>query len=123
MLSLYRALLALRRREPALHAGTIESVAATGACLTFDRVSQASRLRVQINFGSDWVTLPAGQGDHPILFSSADFDPAASIDPEGNTPGNAPASARGSSRVLPPLVARILRAGQEGKAEGKARGT
>ena len=127
MLSLYRALLALRRREAALHAGTIESVAANGDCLTFDRVSQASRLRVQINFGSDWVALPEGQGDHPILFSSADFDPAASIDPEGNTPGNAPAnapaSARGSSRVLPPLVARILRADQEGKAEGKARGT
>jgi len=116
ILSLYRALLALRRTEPALHAGAIDSVVATGDCLSFDRIHGPSRLRVQINFGLTAVDLPTGQGDHPLLFSTAWFGEPAS----GNTDGGAMAKpscdqavpATGGAAAtgpLPPLVARILR--------------
>ena len=102
ILSLYRALLALRGREPALHAGAIESVQASGDCLTFDRTCGSSRLRVQINFGTAAVKLPEGQGGHPVIFSSANFSAAASgaaLEPP----------VAGGPDLLPPLVARILR--------------
>jgi alpha-glucosidase len=107
ILSLYRELLALRRREPALHAGAIESVAASGDCLCFDRVHGSSRLRVQINFGSTAAELPAGmpaelsagKGAHPLVFSSAWFGEPAS---DG-------VGADGATGLLPPLVARIVR--------------
>jgi alpha-glucosidase len=104
ILSLYRELLALRRREPALHAGAIESVQASGDCLTFDRTYGSSRLRVQINFGASAVKLPEGQGGHPVVFDSADF--GASASGRASPP---PVAGGGSPDLLPPLVARILR--------------
>ena len=116
VLSLYRALLALRRREPALHAGAIEAVAATGDCLSFDRCHGDSRLRVQINFGGTALPLPAGQGDHPLVFSTAWFgEPAsgqAGAQPGGAAAGGAADLETGSPEaggLLPPLTARILR--------------
>jgi alpha-glucosidase len=104
-LALYRALLALRRREAALHAGSIEAVDAIGDCLSFDRVSGTSRLRVQINFGTEAIALPAGQGVHPVIFSSAGFAGGSGK----TTPPGAAAIDREPMGLLPPLVARILR--------------
>jgi len=105
-LALYRTLLALRRREAALHAGSIEAVDALGDCLVFDRVSGTSRLRVLINFGTEAIALPAGEGGHPIVFSSEGFTGATTG--EAAPPGAAAAD-REPTGLLPPLVARILR--------------
>jgi alpha-glucosidase len=73
ILALYRDLLALRRREPALHAGTIEAVEAVGDVLRFERVHGASRLRVELDFG-DGPAVVTGSDDHPVLVSTADYD-------------------------------------------------
>jgi alpha-glucosidase len=111
--SLYRTLLALRRREPALHAGAIESVQAAGDCLWFDRVSGTSRLRVLINFGTEWATLDEVSEDHPVIFSSGDFgDPMAAGPPPAGSSGG-----RNEAAQLPPLHATILRVGD---ASGRA---
>ncbi len=52
MLTLYRAPIALRRREPALHAGTYGLVEARCDVLLYERVSGTRRLAVLINFAS-----------------------------------------------------------------------
>ena len=77
MLSLHRALLALRRTEPALAVGAIRGVAANGAVLSFERVHQGRRLAVLANMGSDGVAvrLPSAE----LLLSSA-------LDREGDHP-------------------------------------
>jgi alpha-glucosidase len=51
MLSLYRSLLAFRRREPALHAGSYTPVHAEGNLLAYLRQSGESRLLVVLNLG------------------------------------------------------------------------
>ena len=51
MLSFYRALLALRRKEPALVAGDYVPLAERGDLLSYERRLDASRLRVTLNFG------------------------------------------------------------------------
>ncbi len=51
MLSLYKDLLALRRREPALHAGRYVPVHAEGNLLAYIRQSGESRLLVVLNLG------------------------------------------------------------------------
>jgi len=51
MLSLYKSLLALRRREPALHAGSYVPVHAEGNLLAYIRQSGGSRLLVVLNLG------------------------------------------------------------------------
>ncbi len=51
MLSLYKSLLALRRREPALHAGSYTPVHAQGNLLAYIRQSGESRLLVVLNLG------------------------------------------------------------------------
>jgi len=50
MLTLYRKLLALRRAEPALHAGPIEAIAAEGNILRFRRVDPVTGKRFQLLF-------------------------------------------------------------------------
>jgi alpha-glucosidase len=105
ILALYRTLLALRRSERALHGGSIESVAAIGDCLVFDRVGGDSRLRIQINFGAKTVALPAGQGEHPVIFDSADFAAPVSTAAD-RSPGR---TGEPAGDLLPPLVARVLR--------------
>jgi len=55
MLTLYRKLLALRRAEPALHAGPIEAIAAEGNILRYRRADPATGKRFQLlfNFAAD----------------------------------------------------------------------
>jgi alpha-glucosidase len=53
LLALYRALLALRRRERALAIGGIEAVVADGPVLAFTRRDSGKALRVLLNFGHD----------------------------------------------------------------------
>ncbi len=68
MLSLYRALLRLRRDESALAVGSFEPVAATDRILAFRRVQQGRRLLVALNMSDDPAELPSGGGS--VLLST-----------------------------------------------------
>ncbi|MEO6152390.1 MAG: alpha-amylase family glycosyl hydrolase [Croceibacterium sp.] len=59
LLALTRALLRLRRSEPALSIGAYLPVAANGALLAYERRSGASRLLVALNLGDAPMALPA----------------------------------------------------------------
>jgi alpha-glucosidase len=76
MLGLYRALLALRRREPALALGAIAAVAAEGDVLRYERLDAATgrRLLVLLNLGGTEQGLD--QGGTPLL-STHGTPPAA----------------------------------------------
>jgi len=58
MLSLTRALLALRRAEPALAVGDYQQIACEGTLLAYERHSYGKRLLVLLNFGDEPVALP-----------------------------------------------------------------
>jgi alpha-glucosidase len=62
MLTLHRRLLALRRAEPALHAGAWLELAATDGTIAYDRVSGERTLRVVLNLatGPRRVSLDGG---------------------------------------------------------------
>jgi alpha-glucosidase len=72
MLSLYRALLALRRAEPALSVGTCEVVAAEGDILTYERhhATSGGRLTVALNLGRYSQTLRGIPRGARILLST-----------------------------------------------------
>jgi alpha-glucosidase len=53
LLSLYRRLLALRRRHPALHSGDYETLAAPDGVLAYLRAWQGERMAVVVNLASD----------------------------------------------------------------------
>jgi alpha-glucosidase len=59
MLSLYKSLLALRRREPALHAGSYLPVHAEGNLLAYIRQSGDSRFLVVLNLGHEGALFEA----------------------------------------------------------------
>ena len=68
MLNLTRALLRLRRAEPALAAGAWRPVAGEGTLLAYERHDGDSRLLVALNFGAEAVALPAAaQGAQRLL--------------------------------------------------------
>lgn len=69
MLSLYRALLALRRAEPALSIGTYIPVRATEAVLVYERQYESRRLRVALNMSAQEQGLPDTSG-MPVLLST-----------------------------------------------------
>jgi alpha-glucosidase len=62
MLSLYRRLLALRRGNAALVAGTIENVAAHGDVLIYERRHLDQRLLIALNMGSENATVRSQAG-------------------------------------------------------------
>jgi alpha-glucosidase len=53
MLSLYRALISLRRSEPSLSIGSYRTVAATDRVLSYERNDDARALRVALNMSSE----------------------------------------------------------------------
>ena len=59
MLTLYRALLALRRQNPALSGGAIEDVCVQGSVLSFRRVAEAGRFAVFANTAASPATVDA----------------------------------------------------------------
>jgi alpha-amylase len=61
----YRQLVALRRQHAALHSGRYEAVQVDGSLLCFERVADAERLRVCLNYGPDARALPA-RGGRPL---------------------------------------------------------
>jgi alpha-glucosidase len=60
-LSLYRALIGLRRAEPALSVGSYTAVPADGDVLAYIREHQGSRLLIALNLGGDEQRLPLGE--------------------------------------------------------------
>jgi alpha-glucosidase len=70
MLLLYRRLLDLRRRHPALHQGGYEPVAVTGDLLVYARVDSSARVLVALNFGDAHVRLPAAVATAAAVASS-----------------------------------------------------
>jgi alpha-glucosidase len=61
MLTLHRALLALRRREPALSVGDWAAVEAEGSVLAFTRSHGGTRFLVALNLGSEPASLRVGR--------------------------------------------------------------
>lgn len=72
LLSLYRALIALRRRQPALQLGNYQPLAAQGDVLLFRRVGGGSSLLVALNLGAAPVAVLSEQFslDGEILLST-----------------------------------------------------
>jgi alpha-glucosidase len=85
MLALYRALLALRRAEPALSVGALDAVAAEGDVLTYERRHPATgrRLRVALNLGAEARPVPAGGGALLLSTHAGDADPGRLRPAEG----------------------------------------
>jgi alpha-glucosidase len=79
MLALYCRLLALRRSEPALTAGTIERVIAHGDVLSYERCFEGKRLFVALNMGALTAALAAPCGR--VLLSTRGV--RRSVDVEG----------------------------------------
>jgi alpha-glucosidase len=70
MLCLYRRLLALRRAEPALHAGGFEALGAQGDVLAYARMWEDRRLVVAINFSDQPGDLSLGDVEGVIALST-----------------------------------------------------
>jgi alpha-glucosidase len=62
LLSLYRDLIALRRRTPALHRGSYRALESPPGVLAYERVAPGSRAVVALNFGTEPRTLRRGEG-------------------------------------------------------------
>ena len=60
MLALYRRLLELRRRHPALHAGSWDPLRVEGDLLAYARTLGDERMQVLLNFGAATIALPHG---------------------------------------------------------------
>jgi alpha-glucosidase len=63
MVSLYRALLALRRQHPALALGRVDCVTVQGSVLSFRRIADGESLAVLANIGSTPTTAAAVSGE------------------------------------------------------------
>jgi alpha-glucosidase len=70
MLALYRALLALRRAEPALSIGVHVKAEAIGAVLTYRRFHAGRWITVALNFSDQPQTLTNGADAHDVLIST-----------------------------------------------------
>ena len=78
MLALHRALLELRRREPALHVGGWTPVDADGAVLAYLRTHGATRFLVALNLGAEPASL-AFEGSGSVVLGTLP-DPAERMD-------------------------------------------
>ena len=72
MLSLYRALLRLRRAEPALAVGRFEPIAATDRVLAYWRVHDGRQILVALNFTGEPAELPGAPAGRLLLSTQLD---------------------------------------------------
>jgi len=73
MLTLYRRLIALRRRQPALNRGNYEALETEGEVLAYARNGEGQRLVVLLNFGASPAPIsPALMPRQPIVLASTD---------------------------------------------------
>jgi alpha-glucosidase len=70
MFSLYRQLIALRRREPALSIGVHVKAEAVGEVLTYRRFHKGRWITVALNFSDAPQQLCNGAGTHEVLIST-----------------------------------------------------
>jgi alpha-glucosidase len=96
LLSLYRALLALRRAEPALHAGDYEQLDAPKGVFAFERRAGDARALVALNFA-----------DEPceVTLEDAPVRRALSTDPDRALPARSGRLALGAAEGLVLLLA------------------
>ena len=71
MLTLHKALLALRRREPALHVGAGSLLETEGPILAYTRAHGESRFLVVLNFGPDPAAFDPPDGPWTTVLSTA----------------------------------------------------
>ncbi len=71
-LSLYRALLALRRAEPALSVGTYREIRVDPQLFVYERIEGTRRLLIALNFSATPCPLPEPEGPARILLSTHD---------------------------------------------------
>jgi alpha-glucosidase len=72
MLSLYRALLRLRRAEPALAIGRFEPMAANDRVLAYRRAHEGRQLLIALNLGGEAADAPGGPGGRILLSTHLD---------------------------------------------------
>ena len=70
MLTFYRRLLALRRREPALVEGTIERVVSSGNVITYERRVGGDRFFIALNLGG--ADAPVGVPQGTLVLSTTE---------------------------------------------------
>jgi oligo-1,6-glucosidase/alpha-glucosidase len=75
MLSLYRALLRLRRAEAALSIGSIEMLQGSDHVLAYERRHGESRLEILLNLSGSERRIPAGSGEGDMLLSTLGSQP------------------------------------------------
>ena len=75
MLALYRRLLELRRKHPALHAGSIDEVTANNGVLSYRRSLDAEHMQIFLNFTNDIQHLNCPEG-HILATTILDGDGA-----------------------------------------------
>ena len=81
MLSLYRALFALRRAEPALSVGRYGEVKSTESLLIYERRHRQRRLLIALNMGGECRRLPIKNLIGKVLLSTTMRNPCSiSID-------------------------------------------
>jgi alpha-glucosidase len=78
VLALHRALLRLRRAEPALSIGSIAEVQARDHVLAYQRQHRASRLQILLNLSTTDQQIPEGISDGATLLSTIGGPPTAS---------------------------------------------
>jgi alpha-glucosidase len=82
MLSLYRALIDLRRKEPALGIGSYEPINAAGPILAYLRRHRERRLLIALNFEAGPATLQVPTDGGRVLLSTH-LDRVGSVAAEG----------------------------------------
>ena len=86
ILNLYRSLLALRRAEPALHAGAYRPVDAPDGVYAYERQDGDDRFLVALNFTSEDAVLPIGEPGSIELGTGLDrtgpFDESLALRPD-----------------------------------------
>jgi len=70
MLALYRALISLRRREPALSVGVHVKAEAIGSVLTYRRFHEGRWLSIALNLSNEAQVFKNGTHSHEILLST-----------------------------------------------------
>ncbi|MGA7017698.1 MAG: alpha-amylase family glycosyl hydrolase, partial [Pseudolabrys sp.] len=81
ILSLYRDLLSIRRKHPALVSGTFRLQGTEGNALVFERKAENERIVVCLNFGDTEQPLPVEDFGRSVILASTHPD-RASLDPK-----------------------------------------
>jgi alpha-glucosidase len=76
ILNLYRDLLAIRRKHPALVRGTLRLLSTEGNALVFERMEESERVVVCLNFGDTEQPLPVEDFGRSFVLATTHADRA-----------------------------------------------